>query len=333
MEKKIKFIKILTKDSYTEKNIDNTLCVFKSINNILVLVYSNQNKSIISFNLIDNKKINEMKNAHEENITNLIHYLDKSNKRDLILSVSDRDNSVKLWNINDINCLLNIPKINDSGNLLSACILNDKNQIYILISNFNWYEDMIELIKVYDYNGNKIKEINNSKENTFFIDTYHDNKLSTIFIITGNLGYSKSYDYINNKLYKKYAEKDFYMHSILNITIYNKKEKTDLIESSSDGIIRIWDFHKGLVLNAIQMCSPDEEINGICLWDNNNYLCAGSAFNKTIKLIDLKEKKDINDIKGDNKISNIKEIIHPQYGEILISQEYNGNIKLWIIQN
>ena len=61
---------------------------------------STENKSIITLNLINNKKIIEIKNAHNNYITNLRHYLDKNNNRDLLLSVSNVDFNIKIWNVN-----------------------------------------------------------------------------------------------------------------------------------------------------------------------------------------------------------------------------------------
>ena len=55
-------------------------------------------------------------------------------------------------------------------------------------------------MKIFDYNGNKIKEINNSNEITKFIDIfYYDNKLSKIYILIVNKGYNKSYNYNKNE--------------------------------------------------------------------------------------------------------------------------------------
>ena len=53
---------------------------------------TDKNFSIISFNLVDNKKINEIKKAHNIYITSFSHFLDKQNKRDIIISVSSKDN-------------------------------------------------------------------------------------------------------------------------------------------------------------------------------------------------------------------------------------------------
>ena len=60
--KDMQFLNILSKDSYSYYDIDNSFCVFKSINNIFYLIYANEYNSIISYNIIDNKKLIEIKN-------------------------------------------------------------------------------------------------------------------------------------------------------------------------------------------------------------------------------------------------------------------------------
>ena len=148
----------LANDSFAYSGVDNTFTVFKSINNLLYLIYSNKNKSIICYNLINFRKVNEIKNAHNSYITNFRHYLDNNNRRDLILSISPNDNNIKLWNINNWEILVNIKNLK-IGNLCSACFLNENNNTYI-ITNIYYWGDITELIKVFDTNGNKIKEIN-----------------------------------------------------------------------------------------------------------------------------------------------------------------------------
>lgn len=53
--------KELTKDSYSQFALDNSFTVFKSINDILHLIYTNNDKSIVSYNLLDNKNIRNKK--------------------------------------------------------------------------------------------------------------------------------------------------------------------------------------------------------------------------------------------------------------------------------
>ena len=218
----IHFSNIITKESYTGLVLDNSISVFKSIDDILYLIYGNKNKSIISYNLNNNQIFKEIKNAHDEIITNIRHYFDSINKRDLILSISCEDNNLKIWDIS-FNCLLNLKNINKQGELDSGIILNNNNQNYIITSNHK-YEGNIDPIKIFDFKGNKIKEINNSNNKTFIIDTYYDNNYNKNYIITGNEGYVISYDFNENKIYHKYYESsDNKCHFSLLINKIDKK--------------------------------------------------------------------------------------------------------------
>ena len=328
--KNIQLLTDLTYDAFAEDNTDNSFTVFKDINNLLYIVYTNERKSIISYNLDYQKKITEIKNCHFEYITNFRYYLDSINKRDIIMSLSCKDNNLKLWNTLNWECILNLVNINTNGDMFSACFMNENNNIYIISSNCNWSE-ATEKIKVYDFNGQKIREVDNSNHKSFYIDSYYDKNYLKNYIITGNYGYAISYDYNKNDLYHIYNENDKKCH--LSMIIYNNEEKTKLIESSTDGNIRIWDFHSGAILDKIRISS--EYLRGICLY-NSDYLFVGCD-DKTIKIIELKTKLIIKSLNGhNNKVLAIKKIMHPHYGECLISQGYeNDQIKIWtnFIQN
>ena len=324
----MKLLSEITKDSYADYGLDNIFIIFKTINDLLYLIYTNKNKSIICYNLNTLNKITELKNCHDKYITNFRHYLDEINKRDLILSISNEDNNIKVWNINIWQCILNIPKVNYNGHLYSACFMKEKFKNYILSSNYNEIETS-ENIKIYDFNGNKIKEINNSNEITFLIDIYYEEKLDKNYIITGNLNYIKSYDYNKNKLYRKYFDNGKGYH--FSIIIYKNDEITKLIESCEDGNIRIWHFHSGILLNKIK--TNVDNLNGVCLW-SNNYLFIGCD-DQTIKLIDIKNGLIIQKLIGHSKeVLCIKKCRHSIYGDCLISQGYEDDqIKIWGFQS
>ena len=161
---------------------------------------------------------------------------------------------------------------------------------------------------------------------TFYIDNYYDKKLSKNYIITGNKGFIKSYDYNNNKIYHKYYDNSKKAH--YNIIIIEEMNNIKLIESCFDGNIRIWDFHLCLLLKKIKI--NDEGIKTICLWDKN-YLFIGCR-DKKIKLIDLKNGLIIkNLISHNNEVITIKKINHSKYGKCLLSQGWKEDgIKIWI---
>ena len=153
-------------------------------------IYSNKYNSIISFNLIEDKKMNVIKNAHNNYIINFRHFLqdNKNSKRDLIISISSDDNNIKVWNVNNFECLINLKNINTIGYIFSAILFNDNkynsnNYNYIITTN-NWgEEEYCEPIKIFDMKGNKVKEIKNSNIDTYFIDSYYDKNVINIFLL------------------------------------------------------------------------------------------------------------------------------------------------------
>ena len=314
------FLRNIAIDSHSY-GLDDLMIVFKSIDDILYFIYTNKENYIISYNLIENKKINVIKNASDSRITNFKHYLNKDKNQDLMISASLLNN-LKLWRINDWECLLKIKNINDGGDLRSACFLILKNNIYILTSNIFASEP----IKVFNLNGVKIKEINNSRDDVNYIDIYYDNNSSKPYILAGNCGFVKSYDYNDNKVYHIYNDYDGGNH--YSIRIKNENNLIKLIESSGDGNIRIWNFHTGELLNKIYII--DESLFGICLWDN--YLFIGCGDN-TIKILDIEKSKIIDNIIGHNRmVLVLAKIDIPNYGECLISQENGELTKLWKIK-
>ena len=215
----------------------------------------------------------------------------------------------------------------ENGTMHTGNIFNSNNQLYILISNELFCST--QLMKVFDLKGNLIKEINKSNEDTYIIETYYDDKLSKSFILTGNYGYVKSYDYNENKVYHIYEENDVDYNMHKSLRIYKNNSIINLIESSSDGNIRIWDFHKNILLKKIFV--SQKGLCGICFW--NNQLLFVGCNDKTMRLLDINEGKIIKHIDDSNYgIVAIKKIIIPQYGECLITQgHFNYQIQLWAI--
>ena len=246
----IEYIKDLTKDSFAYEESVNSFSIFKSIDDLLIIIYANRSQSIISYDIINDKKLKEIENEHDKPITNFRHCFDKINKRDLILSVSSFGNTIKIWDLNNWQLLLNIVPNNNPW-IFSTCFLKDKNNICIVTSN--WFKSNSEPIKVYDINGNKIKEIDDSNEGTFYIDSFYDTKLSKNYILAGNVDYVKSYDYSNNKLYNKYGDNNQKDHRC--IVIYNNEQDTKLFESNFN-VLKIWNFHSGILLNKIKFNAP-----------------------------------------------------------------------------
>lgn len=324
----IKLLHTIEENSYADYGLDNTFAVFNSFNDILYLVYSNGNKSMICYDIKNQTLLSETKNCHNGFITSLKHFADKNNKIDIIMSISNEENNIKLWNIINMKCILDLKHINKEGLLYSACFLSFNSQNLIITSNYDEFGHS-EFLKVFNFKGQKIKEIKKSNEPTFFVESYFDNIFHCQnYIVTGNLNYVKSYNFDNNEVYHKYFDSciNGYHYSII---MYNHNAVVKLMESCEDGHIRIWHFHSGVLLNKVRVCK--ENINGMCLY-NDRYVFVGSD-EQNIKLVDLESGCIIKKLHAhSSEVLNVKIIFHPKHGHILISQAYvEDQIKIWKI--
>lgn len=320
----LKFLMNLEEHSFCDSFSINKCTVFKSISNILFLIYGDE--SIITYDIINNKITNKIKKPHNKYVSELHYYFDKFNKRDLI--ISGDENSLKLWNFGKWECLFYIQKINQERGPFCSCFLDVNNIGYICLGYCNLSPEIMEIL---DLNGKKIKLINDSKyedERIYYIIGYYDTKISKNFILTGNYGYIKSYDYEQNKIYLVYKDEDK-GYTNYNLIIYKKAEIIEII-AIGKGNIRIWDFHRGDLLNKIKF--GEQLTFGACLW-NDNYLIVGDR-NK-IKIVDLNNNIISNElIEHKNEVLTIIKINHPKYGECLISEScFKDQIKLWVNKN
>ena len=325
--------KVIINDSFSEWVFENTFIIFKSFNGFFLLTYATEKKSIIFYNLIHFQVISELKEAHKEYITNFAHCYDAKLKMDLIMSISRSDNNIKIWNLSNYNCIMNLEKVNKGGILNSACFLNFQGNNYIITSNRNWVDP--EPLKIFQIKNDNFFTIKSSKKNTFFVNIYNDIKNNIIFIITGNEGNVISYNYNENEIYNIYCEEfenDIFHQSF---KIYEDKNNfiTKLIESSDgiNGIIRIWDFHNASLLGKIE--TSNNVLRCIDIWDNN-FAFAGCG-DKSIKLIDLENYRIINSLIGHkNIVCSFKIINHPILGKCIISQGHNNDqIIIWTLKS
>ena len=320
-------------ESYTDSYISDGFCIFTSINDILYLIYSNHN-SIIAYDLNNTQKICEVKNAHEDEdyISSFKHILDKNQKKDLLLSISYDSNYLKLWDIKNFELLCYIKDIYSDGFLFCAHFLLEQNKIqndlYILTSNCN-FSSSNGAIKKFNLKGEQIDIINKSEGlDVFYLTDFYDSITKKQYLIGAIKGGIISFDLENNQIYKCFSEDNSNFHFYIIVNNKNKEGIIQIIESSADGKIRIWDFHGGKLLYKINI--NNNWLFGMCLWDNQ-YIFVGDG-DSGIKLVDLLSGKIMNQLSDINgRIITIKKIKLKKFGECLISQRYlKGGIKLWI---
>jgi hypothetical protein len=71
----------LTKDSFVYDPLVNSFSVIETFDHILMIIYANRNNSIILNDIIDNRKIKEIENAHNKPITLFSHCFDNNKKK------------------------------------------------------------------------------------------------------------------------------------------------------------------------------------------------------------------------------------------------------------
>jgi WD40 repeat protein len=317
----------ISKDSYVYTDLDNIFITFLSYSGILTLIYPTKIKSIISYDLNNFQIITEIKNAHKgEFITNFNHFFDKYKKIDLILSISGINRVINIWNNKNWELILTLENIYNSGRINSACFVQNEldNNTFIVTSN-NFFSSP-ENIKIFNLEGKHINEIENSNENVYYINTLVDNK--KIYIIVCSYNYLISYDYGQNKFYKKYHSPNSKIHYSFDIIKENTRIK--LISSSMDGAINIWDFHSSELLH--KFIASNNPLYSISLLNKSIILISS---NNGIIVFNIDTGKKIKTIYGfNNWICCIKLIEHKKYGKCFISQGIkNEQIKLMKIKD
>lgn len=310
-------------DSYCCSEYGDSFIVFTSINKNSYIVYATKERSIICYNLVDNKIERKHPNAHKQYISHFSYCYNSKINKELIMSVSFSDANLKIWYFQKWQCIANMKDLYFFHYLYTARFLDKINNYYIVTAN-GVLSNLAEPIRIYDYHQNIIKVIKNSKYKATSLQI-HSNNCDT-YIIAGNEDNIRSYDYNKSNIYKIYISD--ISCKLLNFSVY-KNRKENIITSCDDHFIRIWDFHTSRLINKIEF--ENIKLDRICLY-NEHYLLAGSDDN-SIKIIDISKGEIIKSLDGHKgKICTIKTKSIPDYGKYIFSHSKDNYIKLWEFQ-
>lgn len=325
---KMVFAKNLTKKAICRYLGDNNFAVFKTINKEIFLAYGTPYNSIHFYNIELERVTKRITNAHDFEITNFRYSFDKNYNRDLLLTVSNQIKNIKIWDIQNLNCIVGINNAYTSGNLFSSCFLIDENykRNYIITINYDK-----ENLKIFDFEGKNIREINNSDDKSFLVDTYYNSRNKKYYIVVGNEKFIVSYNFGDGSIFHKYCDSNSNSWH-MNFIISTRDKEVILIESDTFGYVRVWDFNKGIMLKKL-LIEKKMRLRGICLW-NYRYFFVG-AEDKKIKMIDLENNVEVDNLKCNDSVCTIKKINCSKYGECLVFQGKidNCQIKLWRNEN
>lgn len=159
------------------------------------------------------------------------------------------------------------------------------------------------------------------------------------YVTSGNLGNIKIFDFSNKKLIYKFDDNNVNTNYISIIIKDNQKKEKQVIASSFDGYLRLWEFNNfNKMAYKIKGWKIEEDVhylNGLCLL-NDQYILGASSEEK-IKIFDLNTNNIIysfqskyiyNDFIMHSHLLSIK-TNGIKNKKFLISHSNNGLIELW----
>ena len=321
---------IITRDIVNDSLLDTLSCnsflVYESINNNLNMVYQNKNYSIVCYNIDSSQKMVEIKFGKKQCYYSAIfnHIKDINNKFDLIIIGFIFSYIVQIWETEKWNCILSLSlsNINRFGRLGPLNFLRNQNAIFF-VTSFNSSE--IKAIKVFDLYGKKIKDINNSDKNVFYLEIFKENNNN--YIIIGSDFNIISYDYNKNKIFKIFHDKEeIYNARHYCLKVINNQNKTKLLESCMDGKVRIWDYFAGDLIKKIRV--NDQALFGICYFNEENIIIGSDG---TIILLNIKNNECLTFKSVKNEITTIQSVHNTPVKTFACQNLFEGKIQLFDI--
>ena len=323
-------LKTITNKSSGRFDLDNQFAVFKTIDNLYLLVYFNRDNDIYCYDIIKNINKKVIKCAFSKEIKCIKHFFDSSKNRNLIITTA-RENKVKIFNVNNnfelILTISNIEKkmslFGDYYNLNCVELFEYKKQKYIIVSN---YEDLDFKLFSFDNNGQLISNVQHKKQINcvyFFIDKINNNTPYIIF--AGNEFYMSSFNFLTLTLYKIYIDSDKCYYNIsVKIKVINNK---NLLICASGGRVKIFDFNNANIIYNVYNQSF-KSLNSISIWNENFILGGGN--DKSLHLIDFRTGKYIKSLFDFNdRITTIKKFYIEDYGEYFFVHSEDGEINIF----
>ena len=329
------FLKEILNEENEDISIGNNIIDIyypKHIKNELYLIFPKQiNFSIDIIRILDNKNITSLK-GHKNYILFVRHFYNCRDNNDYLLS-SDEDCKIFIWDLTNNYKLKFMIEIHNYFNITDGLIIFDdfNSKDYILTCTKGINNDNYSKLFSFENKGEYIKNIpyTNLNKTYYLIKWINNNDNNKLYIIEC----CDKIIYIYN-LYE--PEENFKMKSFLHESIncggcVIKQNNNDyLFAISYNGYINIFDLNNKLYFKNIY-CEYNNNFCSIIQW-NVNYLII--TINGKIQIFDIFQKKIISSIKVNNnkRYIYLKKMVHPYFGESLLTIESDSSIKLWAIK-
>ena len=304
-----------------------------------------KNNDINILRIRDNKSIKSLK-GHGKSVY-IVKYFYCEKKRLHYLLSAEYDGIVLVWNLNTFTIIHTI-NTEYKGSINSFLIIFNYDYILTSTDGANSIKDSTKIYSL--FSGKFVKIIPNSYKNeTLYMINWINNK---DYIIELCYQYIIVYELLNGNIYHIFKDNKINCYYY---TGFISNENKYLYTCSSKGDINIWDLYNKKKIFTIKIKSG--ELFKILPWSIeksklynkiHNYILVADRANKGIYCIYINFKKENIDKNNNNfdinyniftlyrngkVIKCIKKIIHPKYGESLLSSNNDKNIDLWINNN
>ena len=316
---------LIYKETITSKclknyTIDSIFDAYKCFDGNTYLASSTQSPiSIEIFNLSNNNQLITTFTGLKQ-LYIIRHYPQFSTKTDYLLTTTI-EKLIRVYNLQTNKEYLTISNCYSGSYMYSALLLFDdiNNENYVVTSSPNDY------IKLWDFKTGKfVKNVGTKKDYTYFLNYWKNN--NKYYIINANADNIKIYGIEKeDQLYGEYSGPERTWH--MSAFVQKINDVNILFESDGKGYVRMWDLRNNKIIKSIRC--PSVSLRGLCLW-NKKYLIAASS-DKSFKVFDLEKEQMACSISGQhfNSLCTVKKILHPKYGEALLTGGVDGKIKLW----
>ena len=284
-----------------------------------------EKKNLIQVISLEDGKVVKVLEGHEDRVLNIRYFYNKETEKEYLVS-ADRKYKIIVWDINDDYKLLKKIECKYQGFIYSNVLVFRNNSIFLITSSIT-----SEPAKIVDITKDEApREIGSTKDLTiFFMETYKKNsidylilcgksKIRIIDLFPEDEPFIKDFDTSKDQevnmygLIYKYDGKDYFISSctyggILIIDLENMQQK---------GEMKIFDGCN--LYNIVQ-------------W-NEKYLLLLDSKNNKILVMDLKDNRIISKMAFKELYCPryMKKVIHPVYGEALLTVDINYNLNLFI---
>eukprot|EP00340_Litonotus_pictus_P006848 CAMPEP_0170514380 /NCGR_PEP_ID=MMETSP0209-20121228/942_1 /TAXON_ID=665100 ORGANISM="Litonotus pictus, Strain P1" /NCGR_SAMPLE_ID=MMETSP0209 /ASSEMBLY_ACC=CAM_ASM_000301 /LENGTH=585 /DNA_ID=CAMNT_0010798443 /DNA_START=16 /DNA_END=1773 /DNA_ORIENTATION=+ len=307
--------------------IDSVFVAFNTNDQVPYLSWTNTAHTVDIYSLEKGKITQQMK-GHNQHIYIVRHFYDKRINTDFLLSTS-YDKKAIVWRYNpetqEFAIHLSINTSHSGLYLYSGLLLFDfTSEKAILDSSMVITSVPNEQLKIFNFKGTLIRHLGTKSDYTYYINSYYDTKKNCFYIVNANSQDVKILDYKEGTTLKVFKDDNTSWH--MSAFICDLNNMTYLFESDGNGNIRIWDFEKVKISKKLT-CSGCS-LRGIVLW--NEKLIVAASSDKSFKFFDMDSGKiEHSQVAHENVLCSVQKIVHPKYGESLITCAIDGKLKLW----